>query len=102
MDIFLINIIFFIVMILVGLGFVYLGRTSPQYKGRVEPEPQNFSPLPTCSTDPPPICDPQEGGGWGNCNDAQGGCTLRRGCGNILRCSGPFTCTDALGACIWY
>ena len=51
---------------------------------------------------PPPICDPQEEGGWGNCNYAQGQCALQRGCGTILKCYGTFTCKDALGACIWY
>ena len=91
------------IVILFGIGVGLWSLVTPdQTEPKVKPTPQPFAPPPTCSADPPPICDPHEGGGWGNCNDGQGKCTLRRGCGTILQCSAPFTCTDALGSCIWY
>ena len=98
--------IWVIILFGIGIGLWSLvtrrkpGRNPGRKPGRKQ---QKFSsPLRTCSTDPPPICDPQEGGGWGNCNDAQGRCSLQRECGTMLKCGGPFTCTDALGACLWY
>ena len=90
------------IIILFGIGVGLWSLVTPdRRKTKKEFKPKNIS-LRTCATDPPPICDPQKKGGWGNCNDAQGQCALRRGCGTMLDCSGPFTCTDALGPCIWY
>ena len=94
------------IIILLGIGVGLWSIVTPdrrEKKMREHTLKRKYkSPLRTCATDPPPICDPQEEGGWGNCNDAQGQCALRRGCGTILDCSDPFTCTDALGPCIWY
>jgi len=90
--------IWIVVLFGIGVGLWLLVKPVDSFTKKVKPQRG----APTCSTDPPPVCEPDLAGGWGKCKDAQGPCKLSRGCGTMLNCINSFTCADALGPCIWY